>query len=199
MNTALWVAKDVESCGWEKTVIIWTSRRLIRLGLCSPDCHCRKPPHQPVGSWLLVTQRAWEALCPCTCGYSVLCGLLLLITPLLICITDMDLFPLSESLSLTSLHKPQWLFMRSLSPLPSLWSFQADSHILVVLFPRKISPLWSEYSRALPSSVGLMWPVWGYFSTCFLTGEARKVTPPLPREGKRKARVSLDSYTCTHG
>lgn len=45
---------------------MWTSRGLLRLGLCSPDCHCRKPPHQPVGSWLLVTQRAWEALCSCT-------------------------------------------------------------------------------------------------------------------------------------
>lgn len=183
MNTALWVAKDVESCGWEKTVIIWTSRRLIRLGLCSPNCHCRKPPHQPVGSWLLVTQRAWEALCPCTCGYSVLCGLLLLITPLLICITDMDLFPLSESLSLTSLHKPQWLFMRSLSPLPSLWSFQADSHSGSSVFKKDFTSLiWVFQSVAQQrwshvASLGLLFYVlshWGSKKGCPSTAQGRQ-------------------------
>lgn len=99
----------------------------VRLGVCSPERHCHKPPHQPVGGLLLLVTPMHGSICPDGSVFMRMrifslwtpasrSSLVTYYTSLLVCIMDMDRFSLRASLSFTSPHKPRWHFMCSPPP-----------------------------------------------------------------------------------
>lgn len=100
----------------------------VRLSVCSPERHCHKPPHQPVGGLLLLVTPMHGSICPDGSVFMRMrifslwtpasrSSLVTYYTSLLVCIMDMDRFSLRASLSFTSPHKP----LCAPRPLPSLF------------------------------------------------------------------------------